>query len=97
MIKLGEGRFTKQVGELRYKQVFRQNGYLYMRVDSHQMKKELERRGVRWDTSRSSLNTEEEVVVIRLSTGKLTYFQRHCMVTPVTLHCDIRETNDDEC
>ena len=97
MIKLGEGRFMKQVGELRYKQVFRQNGYLYMRVDSKQIRKDLSLRGAAFDWTRPSLNTEEEVVVIRLSTGKLTYFQRHCMVTPVTLHCDIRETNDDEC
>lgn len=83
-----------EVQHVNYRETFRYSGNIYMRVDSHGLKGKLERdHRNRLCTNTGSLNTPDEVVVIRLSNGRLSYFQRTTRVERVNLRCQL-ETLD---
>ena len=97
-IKMEDAGSVK-VENLKYKDTFFYQGNLYMRVGSHDLRRCIEMAGCQFQHSifMKSLNTVEKVVVIRLSTGKLSYFKRTTCVTPVDLICKVKEIPDDEC
>ena len=82
----------KNAGSFRYGQCFRYGKVLYMRVDSHGLLFVL-RGSYNFSarTGTNSLNTKKEVLVLRLSNGKLSYFKRSTKVFPINLHCSIEE------
>lgn len=96
MIRIESEPGSVSVEHIRYRETFTYAGNIYMRVDSHGFRRAIEKSLHRCISSGTgSLNTKEEVVVLRLSNGRLSYFRRETRVRRVDLVCHLENPEGD--